>query len=114
MLGFGTMVDAAKPGDRVTVTGIYVAVPMRVNPRQRAIKSVYRTFIRVLHIQRDEQSSLFRCISSPPPQPPVVTTVAAAVGGSAAQEACSPVLCLWGRLLCPAMELAARLHLSSV
>lgn len=60
MIAYEDMVDGAKPGDRITVTGIYAAVPMRVNPRQRAIKSVYKTFIRILHIQREETSRLFR------------------------------------------------------
>ena len=60
MLAFDAMVDGAKPGDRITVTGIYTAAPLRVNPRQRAVKSVYKTFLRILHIKRDEQSRLFR------------------------------------------------------
>ena len=36
------LVDHGKPGDRVVVTGVYRAVPMRVNPRQRTVKSVFR------------------------------------------------------------------------
>lgn len=60
MLAFEELVDAAKPGDRITVTGIYTAAPLRVNPRQRAIKAVYKTFVRVMHVHRDQQSQLFR------------------------------------------------------
>ena len=59
MLCFEDMIDVAKPGDRVTVTGIYKALPVRVNPRQRAIKSVYKTHIMALHVHKDGQSELF-------------------------------------------------------
>ena len=59
MLCFEDMIDVAKPGDRVTVTGIYKALPVRVNPRQRALKSVYKTHIMALHVHKDGQSELF-------------------------------------------------------
>ena len=65
MLCFEDMIDVAKPGDRVTVTGIYKALPVRVNPRQRAIKSVYKTHIMALHVHKDGQSELFSLSGEP-------------------------------------------------
>ena len=36
---YDELVDVSKPGDRLVVTGIFRSVPVRVNPRQRAVKS---------------------------------------------------------------------------
>jgi DNA replication licensing factor MCM4 len=44
------------PGDRVVVTGVYRAVPMRVNPRMRNVKSVFRTYIDVIHFKKNTGS----------------------------------------------------------
>ncbi|ORY93281.1 MCM2/3/5 family-domain-containing protein [Syncephalastrum racemosum] len=46
------MVDVCKPGDRLEVTGIFRGVPVRVNPRQRVVRSLFRTYIDVVHIKR--------------------------------------------------------------
>lgn len=50
---YDKLVDQAKPGDRVQITGIYRSMPVRLNPRQRTIKPVFRTFIDVLHFRLD-------------------------------------------------------------
>jgi DNA replication licensing factor MCM4 len=44
-------VDVAKPGDRLIVTGIYRSVPVRSNPRQRTLKSLFKTYLDVVHIK---------------------------------------------------------------
>lgn len=41
------------PRHRVEVTGIFRAVPKRVNPKQRVVRSVYKTYVDVIH---------FRCL----------------------------------------------------
>lgn len=45
LLAFDDLVDVGKPGDRVEVTGIFKANPLRSNPSQRSFKSVFKTCI---------------------------------------------------------------------
>ncbi|XP_050720890.1 DNA replication licensing factor MCM4-like [Eriocheir sinensis] len=52
------LVDKVQPGDRVTVTGIYRAVPLRLNPRVRNLKSVYKTHIDVVHFRKIDNKRL--------------------------------------------------------
>ena len=52
LFAHGDMVDKVQPGDRVFVTGIYRATPLRVNPRQRNVKAVYKTHIDVVHYRK--------------------------------------------------------------
>lgn len=48
---YDELVDVAKPGDRLVVTGIYRSVPVRINPRQRTLKSLFKTYLDVVHIK---------------------------------------------------------------
>ncbi|XP_041045117.1 DNA replication licensing factor MCM4 [Carcharodon carcharias] len=52
------LVDKVQPGDRVNVTGIYRAVPIRVNPRVSSVKSVYKTHIDVIHFRKTDEKRL--------------------------------------------------------
>ncbi|XP_055490082.1 DNA replication licensing factor MCM4 [Leucoraja erinacea] len=52
------LVDKVQPGDRVNVTGIYRAVPIRVNPRVSTVKSVYKTHIDVIHFRKTDEKRL--------------------------------------------------------
>lgn len=55
---YNELVDFCKAGDRVELTGIFRVSPMRVNPRQRALKSVYKTYVDVLHIQKVDKKRM--------------------------------------------------------
>lgn len=48
---YDELVDVAKPGDRLVVTGIFRSVPVRVNPRQRTLKSLFKTYLDVVHVK---------------------------------------------------------------
>ena len=54
----GDLVDAVQPGDRIAVTGIYRAVPVRANPMTRNVRSVYRTHIDVVHFRKTDVARL--------------------------------------------------------
>ncbi|KAI8059175.1 MCM2/3/5 family-domain-containing protein [Gongronella butleri] len=55
---YDELVDIAKPGDRLEITGVFRGVPVRINPRQRTIRSVFRTYLDVVHIKRTDQKRM--------------------------------------------------------
>lgn len=55
------LVDSVQPGDRVQITGIYRAIPLRVNPRTRNFKSVYKTYVEALHFKKADMKRLHEC-----------------------------------------------------
>lgn len=52
------LVDVCKPGDRLEITAVFRGVPVRVNPRQRTIKALYRTYLDVVHIKKSDKKRL--------------------------------------------------------
>ena len=55
------------------MTGVYRATPLRVNPRMRTVKAVYKTYIDVIHFrktdskrlrERDEEEDAEGCVLS--------------------------------------------------
>lgn len=55
---YDELVDFCKAGDRVKITGIFRCSPVRVNPRQRTLKSVFKTYVDVLHIQKTDKKRM--------------------------------------------------------
>ncbi|KAK7865107.1 hypothetical protein R5R35_014639 [Gryllus longicercus] len=56
---YNDLVDSVQAGDRVTVTGIYRAIPLQANPRMRNVKSVYKTHIDVVHFRKVDNKRLY-------------------------------------------------------
>lgn len=52
---YDELVDTIKPGDRVSLTGIFRSTPVRVNPRQRTIKSLFKTYVDVVHVKKTDK-----------------------------------------------------------
>jgi len=52
------LVDKVNPGDRVTITGIYRATPLRADIKARNVKSVYKTHIDVVHYRKMDTKRL--------------------------------------------------------
>ncbi|KAL1748262.1 MCM2/3/5 family-domain-containing protein [Schizophyllum fasciatum] len=55
---YDELVDVSKPGDRLVVTGIFRSVPVRVNPRQRTLKSLFKTYLDVVHVKLGTDGAL--------------------------------------------------------
>ncbi|CAK9021727.1 DNA replication licensing factor MCM4 (Minichromosome maintenance protein 4) (AtMCM4) [Durusdinium trenchii] len=54
---YDNLVDVAKPGDRVEVTGVYRAVATRRHPARRTLHSIYKTYVDVLHFQKIDKGA---------------------------------------------------------
>jgi MCM P-loop domain/MCM OB domain len=48
---FDDLVDAFSPGDKVEVTGVLRAQPVRVHPKLSKVKAIYKTYIDVIHFR---------------------------------------------------------------
>ncbi len=52
VFAYDDSVDVVKPGDRVEITGVYRAQPLRVNPRKRTVRAVFRTYMDAVHFKK--------------------------------------------------------------
>ncbi|XP_012232001.1 DNA replication licensing factor MCM4 [Linepithema humile] len=59
LFAHNNLVDAVSPGDRVSVTGIYRALPMRVNPRMSNVRAIYKTHVDVVHFRKQDSKRLY-------------------------------------------------------
>ncbi|KAF2000601.1 MCM-domain-containing protein [Amniculicola lignicola CBS 123094] len=58
LCAYDELVDVCKAGDRVEITGIFKCNPVRVNPRQRSVKNIFKTYVDVLHIQKVDKKRM--------------------------------------------------------
>ncbi|KAI4173281.1 MAG: hypothetical protein LQ343_002992 [Gyalolechia ehrenbergii] len=58
LCAYEELVDVCKAGDRIEVTGVFRSNPVRVNPRQRTVKALFKTYIDCLHIQKVDKKRL--------------------------------------------------------
>ncbi|GAB7341172.1 hypothetical protein MBLNU457_7467t1 [Dothideomycetes sp. NU457] len=49
---YDDLVDVCKPGDRVEITGVFRCNQVRINPRQRTVKNIFKTYVDAVHIQK--------------------------------------------------------------
>ncbi|KAG7700397.1 hypothetical protein KL930_001085 [Ogataea haglerorum] len=61
---YDELVDATRAGDRVEVCGIFKSIPVKVNARQRAVKSLFKTYIDVVHIKKVDKHRLGADVST--------------------------------------------------
>ncbi|KAF2753749.1 MCM-domain-containing protein [Pseudovirgaria hyperparasitica] len=52
LCAYDELVDVCKAGDRVEITGIFKCSQVRVNPRMRTVKNIFKTYVDALHIQK--------------------------------------------------------------
>ncbi|KAF2173510.1 hypothetical protein M409DRAFT_15790 [Zasmidium cellare ATCC 36951] len=52
LCSYDELVDVCKAGDRVEITGIFKCNQVRLNPRQRTVKNVFKTYVDCLHVQK--------------------------------------------------------------
>lgn len=55
---YDELVDVCKAGDRVEITGIFKSNQVRVNPRQRSVKNIFKTYVDALHVQKVDKKRM--------------------------------------------------------
>ncbi|KAK5163984.1 hypothetical protein LTR04_002160 [Oleoguttula sp. CCFEE 6159] len=52
LCAYDELVDVCKAGDRVEITGVFKCNQVRINPRQRTVKNIFKTYVDAVHIQK--------------------------------------------------------------
>ncbi|KAF8871558.1 MCM2/3/5 family-domain-containing protein [Gymnopilus junonius] len=55
---YDELVGVSKPGDHILITGFCRSMPIHSNPRQRTLKSLFKTYLDVVHIKLGTNDSL--------------------------------------------------------
>jgi DNA replication licensing factor MCM4 len=55
---YDELVDSCRAGDRIEVCGIFKSSPVKVNPRMRVIKSLFKTYLDVVHIKKVDKNRI--------------------------------------------------------
>src|SRR5690606_24329486 len=58
LVAYDELVDVCKAGDRIEITGVFRSVPVRINPKQRTVKSLFKTYIDITHIQKVDKKRM--------------------------------------------------------
>ncbi|EGV65636.1 MCM DNA helicase complex subunit [Yamadazyma tenuis] len=61
---YDDLVDSCRAGDRIEVCGIFRSLPVRSNPRMRAVKSLYKTYLDVVHVKKIDKKRLGADVST--------------------------------------------------
>ena len=56
LCAYEDFVDEVRPGDRVSITGIYKAMGVRVNSTMRTLKNIYRTYVDVISYKKQDNA----------------------------------------------------------
>lgn len=95
---------------RLQVTGLYRAVPTRVNPRQRTNRSIFRTYVDVVHFQKTDagrMSAEVRCVRARPSARPFIADSTSAVD---VPFAARPFIAFCSVLIASTFDVAPRLQ----
>ncbi|KAK7533040.1 MCM2/3/5 family-domain-containing protein [Phyllosticta citribraziliensis] len=58
LVAYDDLVDVCKAGDRIEVTGVFKCNQVRVNPRQRTVKNIFKTYVDIVHIQKVDKKRM--------------------------------------------------------
>lgn len=54
IFAFDDLVDVAKPGDRLEITGIFRAVPKKISRKRTTVNAVYKTYLDAIHVKKSD------------------------------------------------------------
>ncbi|XBW36139.1 hypothetical protein QEN19_001717 [Hanseniaspora menglaensis] len=55
---YDELVDSCRAGDKVVITGVFKSIPVRSNPKQRALRNLFKTYVDVVHVKKISNDKL--------------------------------------------------------